>query len=238
MLRSISRPVVAGAAIGVLAALVGLAPARAVPINVTYSINLTFFAPAANTIAIQGPASLTVQFANGTAAGHVSAGSLHVVGGTAMLTNNFTPPAGGGLINFTGFQNIIFPGSGMGTVSAGGLFNFGTVGHIASGMIHCFGLCGLAPPFVASVPVNLTSGPRSININGPLLGFPSMGPQSFNAGGTGGMTPNGAIYVVTATGQEVDRVVVPEPGTGLLLGVGLAGFGIALTTWRARRRRA
>lgn len=236
MLSSISKPIAAGAAIGVLAVLIGFAPARAVPVAVTYSINLTFFSPAAGTNVLQGPGSLTVEFANGTAGGHVSAGSLHVVSGTAMLTNNFAIVILGNPVTFTGAQLNTFA-SGMGNVTAGGLFNLTTVGHIASGMIHCAGaLCGFAG-FTASVPQNLTSGPRTVNIiNGALAGFPSLGPQTFAAAGTGGPTPQGGVLQLTATGQEVGRVVVPEPGTGLLLGLGLAGFGIALTSWRARQR--
>jgi hypothetical protein len=199
-------------------------------------MNYSFLSPAAGVPTLYGPGSLTVQFSNGTAGGHVGAGALHVVSGTAMLNNTFS--ALGGAILFTGMQNIVFPGSGMGSVTAGGLFNLATVGHIASGMIHCAGaFCGLAG-FVASNPVNLTSGPRTVNLNNsmnPLVGFPSVGPQTFMALGTGGMTPQGGIFEVTATGQEIGRVVVPEPNTGALLGLGLAGFGIALTTWRARR---
>ena len=239
MLSSISKPL-AAVAIGVVAVFVGFSPARAVPVNVTYAISWAFFAPAAGAqTVLQGPGSLTVEFASGTAGGHVGAGALHVVSGSAMLTNNFTLFAGS--LSFMGFQNVVFPGSGMGTVTAAGLFNLLTVGHIASGMVHCAGpACGLGG-FVPSVSMNLTSGPRPINLDAPanlLVGFPSVGPQTFMAAGTGGPAPGGGNYVVNVTGQEVGRVVVPEPGTGLLLGVGLAGFGIAMTTWRARRRRA
>jgi hypothetical protein len=241
MLKSVSKSLVC-ATIGAVVALVGSVPARAVPVNVTYGIQYAFFSPAAGVNALQGPGTLTVQFSNGTPGGHVGAGALHVVSGTAMLTNNFS--VFGGLIVFTGFQNDVFAGSGMGTVTAGGMFSLMTIGHIASGMLHCAGACSLAMQ-IASNPVNLTSGPRTINLAAPanvLLGFPSVGPQNFAvaavAGNTGGMTPNGGAFGVNAVGQEIGRVVVPEPGTGALLGLGLAGFGIAVTTWRARRGRA
>ena len=165
------------------------------PVNVTYDINLSYVSPAAGpTPVLQGPGSLTVQFANGTAGGHVGAGPLHVVSGTAMLANNFTVMALGQQLVFTGTQKIVFPGSGMGTVTGGGLFNLGTVGHIASGFIHCGGpggaFCFLAG-FTASVNAPLTSGPQAFNLNNPLnalIGFPSLGPQTFMAAGVGSMT--------------------------------------------------
>jgi hypothetical protein len=103
-------------------------------------------------------------------------------------------------------------------------------------MLHCAGaFCGIAG-FVSSVPVALTSGPRTVVINGLVLnGFPSVGPQSFAGAGTGGPTPQGGAFIVNVVGQEVSRQVVPEPGTGALLGLGLAGIGIAVTTLRRWR---
>jgi len=238
VLSSISK-LLSGSLIGV-AALVAVAPARALPVSVTYNMQYSFFSPAAGKVVLQGPGTLTVQFSNGTAGGHVSAGALHVVSGTAMLTNNFTVL--GGAIVFTGGQSDVFLGSGMGNVTAGGLFNLATVGHIASGFIHCggAGFCGLAG-FVTSVNNMLTSGPRTLNLNNPLnmlAGFPSLGPQTFMALGTGGMTPQGGVFSAMANGQEIGRQVVPEPTTGMLFGLGLVGFGIAASALRARARRA
>ena len=57
-----------------------------------------------------------------------------------------------------------------------------------------------------------------------------MGPQNFVGAGTGGMTPQGGFEQITVTGQEIGRVHVPEPGTGLLVGLGLTGLGIATTS--------
>jgi hypothetical protein len=208
-----------------------------VPIDVTYSMNLTFFAPAVATNVLYGPGSLVVRFANGTAGGHISPGPLHIVSGTAMLNNTFSAIVLGNPITFTGMQLDTFA-SGVGTVTAGGMFSLMTVGHVASGNIHCTGaLCGLAG-FPASVQIPLTSGLRTINLNGVLAGFPSLGPTSFAGAGQGAMTPQGGFEAITATGQEIGRVVVPEPGTGLLLGIGLAAFGVVTTSCRARQRRA
>jgi hypothetical protein len=240
MLSSISKPVAAGAAIGLFMVLAASAPARAVPVAVVYDIQLAFFSPAAGVNVLQGDGSLAVVFANGTTGLHVGAGALQILSGTAMLTNNFS--LFGGAIVFTGAQLDSFGTGGIGpvagAVTALGAFNLATVGHIASGNIHCAGTaCGLAG-FIASNVMNLTSGPRTVNIAGNLLGFPSVGTQNFlSAMGTGGMTPQGGVFQVTVSGQEVARLIVPEPGTGLLLGLGLAGFGIGLTTWRARQRR-
>jgi hypothetical protein len=224
------------AAIGVLSALVAVAPAHAVPVNVTYNMNYQFFSALAGANVLQGPGVLTVQFTNGTALGHVGAGNLHVVSGTAMLTNNFT--LFGGAIVFTGGQSDLFAGSGMGAITSLGMWNLTTIGHIVSGMLHCSGACSAAG-FVPSVQNNLTSGPRPLNINNPaniINGFPSVGPQNFVALGTGGMSPGGGNFGLTATGNEIGRVVVPEPGTGLLVGCGMAMFGMGMTTWRRVRR--
>ena len=144
----------------------------------------------------------------------------------------------GNPITFTGMQTDTFA-SGVGTATAGGMFSLMSIGHIATGMIHCTGiLCGLAG-FPASNQIPLTSMNRVLNFSGvlPPTGFPSVGPQNFAGAGVGDMTPQGGSEAITVTGQEIGRVIVPEPGTGLLLGLGLAGFGIALTTWRARPRR-
>jgi hypothetical protein len=234
MLTCASKSLALGA-IGVLAVLVASAPAHAVPVNVTFSMNYNFFAPAVATNVLYGPGTLTVQFANGTSGGHVGAGALHVVSGTAMLNNTFNAIVLGNPITFTGMQFDTFPGSGTGAITAGGMFSLMTVGHVASGMLHCTGaLCGLAG-FPASQQIPLTSQARPISFAGVMLGFPSVGPASFaNAIGQGSMTPQGGFQQITASGQEVGRQVVPEPGTGLLLGVGLAAFGIATNVWRRR----
>jgi hypothetical protein len=232
MLKFVSKPL--SLLIGVAAALVSYS-AQALPVNVTYAMQYTFFSPAAGQNVLYGPGTLTLTFANASTPGlHVGPGPVHVFSGSAMLANTFT--AGGGLLAFTGMQQAIFA-SGLGTVTAGGMFSLMTIGHLATGMLHCAGSCILAG-FIASAPNNLTSGPRTINIAAAaLLGFPSVGPQNFTAVGTGGMTPQGGAFAVTLTGQEVSRQVIPEPSTGLLLGLGLTGLGIATTSWRARRNR-
>ncbi len=232
MLKSVSKPL--AASIGVVVALVAFSPARALPVNVTYSMTYAYFAPAVATTVLQGTGQLTVQFANGTTGGHVNSGPLHIASGTAMLNNSFMAVVLGNPITFTGMQVDTF-GSGTGAVTAAGAFGLMSIGHIASGMIHCTGiLCGLAG-FPASNQISLTSGARVLNFSGVLVGFPSVGPQNFAGAGVGAQTPQGGFEQITVTGQEISRVVVPEPGTGLLLGCGLTGFGIALTYWRRRR---
>ena len=145
------------------------------PVNVTYGISWRTLRRLRQTV-LQGPGPLTVEFASGTAGGHVGAGALHVVSGSAMLTNNFTLFAGS--LSFMGFQNVVFPGSGMGTVTAAGIFTLITVGHIATGMVHCAGawrprgLPGVDPDEPHE------RGPAD-QLQWNLLGFPSVGPQTF-----------------------------------------------------------
>lgn len=232
MLNSVSKAL--AASIGVVVALVAFSPASALPVNVTYSMTYAYFAPATATTVLQGTGSLTVQFATGTPGSHAGPGPLHIVSGTAMLNGTFTAIVLGTPIMFTGMQVDVFA-SGIGTATMSGMFSLMSIGHIASGMVHCSGvLCGLAG-FPASNQIPLTSGPRSLNFGGVLAGFPSVGPQSFMAVGVGSMTPQGGFQQITVTGQEIFRAHVPEPGTGLLLGCGLTGFGIASTYWRRRR---
>lgn len=234
MLKSVSKPL--AASIGVVVALVAFSPAHALPVNVTYSMTYAYFAPATATTVLQGTGQLTVQFATGTPGSHAGPGPLHIVSGTAMLNNTFSAIVLGTPIMFTGMQVDTFA-SGVGTATAGGMFSLMSIGHIASGMVHCSGaLCGLAG-FPASNQIALTSGPRQLNFAGVLIGFPSVGPQNFAGAGVGTQTPQGGFQQITVTGQEISRVHVPEPGTGLLVGLGLTGLGIATTTLRARRHR-
>jgi hypothetical protein len=227
--RSLRRPrgILAAAALLSLLA----APAGALSVAVTYDIDVFITSTqAGGQPVLTGPGSLTVRFNNASGL-HASSGGLKVLSGTLSLDNAITL---GSNIMITGFQNVLFGGGGNGSVNALGSFALSTVGTITSGMLHCTGiLCGVAG-FVASVPVSLTGGPRTLNITqGIFGGFPSLGPQTFTGMGTAGQAGD---LILTITGQEVSRTqVVPEPGTGMLLGLGLAGFGIA--GGLARRRR-
>lgn len=237
---SVSRG--AGAALGLFALGLLATPAAAVPVDVTYDItSLSITSPGlggAQTLGlVPGSGTIKVRFASGTAGGHVSAGALHVVSGAFQLTNTFTSTILGNPISFSGFQDLTIPGSGGGNVTAAGAFTLGTVAHIASGFVHCGGaICPLAG-FSSSVVQPATSGLRPLNITaGIIAGFPSLGPQIFNGAGNAG-TGGGQPLILSITGQEISRTVVPEPGTGLLVGLGLVGLGITGSAFGARRRR-
>jgi len=230
VLKSVRRPrtVLLG-----LAVLLLLAPsAGAVPVAITYDIQVGYTsALAGGATVLSGTGQLTVRVP-GTAGGHVSAGNLRVLSGFVSLTNNLTL----GTVMVTGNQFATFGNFGKGAVTAGGAFNLSTVGHIVSGQVHCSGaLCGLAG-FVPSVTQFLTSGPRPLVITlGNIAGFPSLGPQSFTGMGNGNTAYQN--LGLNITGQEVSRAVVPEPSTGLLLGLGLVGLGASGGLFRVRRRR-
>lgn len=231
----------ARAAAGLFAFCLFATPATAVPVDVTYqldSLSITSATLGLQTLGlVPGSGTITVRFANGTAGGHVGAGAMHVVSGAFQLTNTFSATIFGNPLVFSGFQSLTIPGSGGGNATAGGAFTLGTVAHIASGFLHCAGaICPLAG-FYSSVVQPVTSGLRPLNITaGIISGFPSVGPQIFNGAGTAG-TGGGYALGLSITGQEISRTVVPEPGTALLVGLGLAGLGVTGGAFGARRRR-
>jgi len=249
MLKSILS-LVPAAAIAVFA-LGHAAPASAVPVNVTYDIGFIGTSLAAGGQGVQFGGSdavglcngspcggqITIQWFNGTVGGHVSAGNGHVVGGFVSATSNYVLDIGIGILTFSGTTTATFGGSGFARATAGGGFVLNTVGHIGSGFVQCNGaLCSLAG-LPSGVPVPLTSGPRTLHVSVGAItaGFPSLGPQSF--AGTGMASGAGNVLTLLVTGQEVSRTVVPEPGTGLLVGLGLAGLGMTGGAFGARRRR-
>jgi hypothetical protein len=233
MLQFVSKSLRRSRGVLVTAGLLSLlaAPAGALSVSVTYDIDVVITSTqAGGQSVLTGPGSLTVRFNNASGL-HASAGGLKVLSGSLSLDNAITL---GSNIMITGNQIQMFGGGGNGSVNSLGAFALSTVGTITSGVLHCVGiLCGVAG-FPISVPVPLTGNPAVLNITaGMFAGFPSLGPQTFTGMGTAGQAGD---LILTITGQEVSRTqVVPEPGTGMLLGLGLAGFGIA--GGLARRRR-
>jgi hypothetical protein len=224
--------------------------ANALPVNVTYDINITAGVPAYGILQTSsGSGSLTIQFANGTPGSHASPGALHVVGGTAQFTVAYA--YGGDAI--TGYRNIQFYPSGAGSVSAGGQFNLSFQGVVTAGQIHCFGATcayfGMVPSvlsYTTGAPVlgflGAAFGTPYNPAAGTIGGFPSAGPQNIAGYGPGlsGPTasyPNLPYGTWMLTGVEVSREHVPEPTTGALVGLGLVAFGsigAAARRWRAR----
>jgi hypothetical protein len=233
MLQFVSKSLRRSRGVLVTAGLLSLlaAPAGALSVAVTYDIDVVITSTqAGGQSVLTGPGSLTVRFNNASGL-HASAGGLKVLSGSLSLDNAITL---GSNIMITGNQIQMFGNGGNGSVNSLGAFALSTVGTITSGVLHCTGiLCGVAG-FPISVPVPLTGNPAVLNITaGMFAGFPSLGPQTFTGMGTAGQAGD---LILTITGQEVSRTqVVPEPGTGMLLGLGLAGFGIA--GGLARRRR-
>lgn len=215
----------------VLAAAFAPNDAEAVPVDVTYDIQVVINIPAFGAFpAFSGSGLQTLRFANGTPGGHVSAGPLQVMGGSAFVSGSFFVS----MTFFSGTQHFVHTGGG-GSVTAAGGFSLNVFNHVTQGFLHCHGANCASFGFVSSVPDPLTSFTQIFVQQGIFAGFPSLGPQSFSATGTAG-TFGGAVLTVLVTGQEVGRSVVPEPGTGLLVGLGLAALGLYGPLVAGRRR--
>jgi hypothetical protein len=209
--------------------------AKATPVNITYNIQVNVGLPAFGVQGFVGTGQLKMELANGTSGSHVGPGPIHVVSGYANLAANFTVFAD--LI--TGYQNIIFQGSGTGSATPSGSFNLATSGYVASGMLHCLGAtCTAALGLFQSLPVFLTGQSVPLNLmSGVINGFPSVGLQTFSAFGTAGTLQNFTLTVVL-TGQEIFRdhvqAVIPEPGSVALFGLGTLIVGSFV--WRRSKK--
>lgn len=232
--------------LAILATTIGASSvAKAVAVEVGYTISTTFGVPALGvpTIGPPGAGTAIIRYTAPT----LTSAAYSLVGGPSFFA--LPGPAkivGGtfaGPISFTVAGDII-TGFGAGALGLGpGGFTFGPGGTLAlalsggvSGTAHCTGATCTAIGFTASA-----VGPIGFAATGVFSGFaglPGGGTlPTFTlagiAGTLGGFVVTGSIVFTEAPlFGGASRHLVPEPGTAMLVGLGLVGLAAAR---RARR---
>lgn len=161
-------------------------------------------------------ARITVQGSSLTAA---SAGSAAIANLTLVATLAGTVGSGATLTgSFAGSQ----VGGGAGTLTAGlGNVIFGSLSMNLNGIVNCIGgLCGALGTF----PISATNSLAALTALAPfnIGGLATLGAGTFNGVVTLALAGNNVV--VNLVGQEVSRTFLPEPGSGVLIGLGLAGM--------------
>jgi hypothetical protein len=194
----------------------------------------------------------------GASAGNLTPGA--VVLGTATFRYNSTSPSPGSIIagpavlqtfsfaqNFA-LTNVLGNTGATLTGAVGAIFSAGQSGALSGGGGLLFtGLTGFQPLPVhcnaAACAALGAAGLTSVNFSAGtgIAGFSMFGPGHLGAapGSISLLVPQFTNFItvpitMTITGTEVSRTFVPEPGTGMLVALGL--FGIAgsssLRRWR------
>jgi MYXO-CTERM domain-containing protein len=217
--------------------LMSLAPAaKAVPVEITYSVSSVITLPALATVLGTMSGTATIRYVGTGANGTTGIGGF--VAPARVQSFNASGP-----LSFT--VAALAPGTitGVATVSEGANSNGALAAPLGAltlpfagpggGFIHCFGpLC--SHPLVA-IPASVTI-PISLVFNTVLsdaTAVPSVGSILTLVGGFG--TFGGVPLTATSTLTEISRTAVPEPGTASLVWLGLAG--LAGARWHRRRRK-
>jgi hypothetical protein len=221
-------------------ALLGLGPAaHAYTMEITYDITGSATLGGIGMGTVSGNVGISYS-ATGTAgqvtssSGTVLKGPAHLLGGT--LSGPISFMFAGDTV--TGQLTAIIPGTAPGSLTTAGALSFPAVSLAVNGFIHCSGAtCGVVS-LPSGVPVNLTSLFHSIVLP---VHIPSAAPgsslqTSFAWSGISLGHIASMPLVLTVTGQEVSRHLVPEPSTLPLLAMGLAGLAAVGTGLRRKRR--
>jgi hypothetical protein len=221
-----------------LLVLTGLAPvAKAVPVEVTYSVSTAVNLPllALNLGTLTGTS--TIRYL-GTGANTLSGPSGGFVGPARIRTLNAAGPLNFQVLvlgtgTLTGFASVAAGPEVNGALAAlGGPLQLPLDGA-AGGFIHCTGaVCAhplLALPVSVNIPISLVFN----TVLQDLTAFPTAPGVLTLVGGFG--TFGGVSLTATSTLTEISRTAVPEPGTAVLVWLGLVGR--AGVRARARRQR-
>ena len=224
--------------------------ANAAQIEITYNLQTTYTLVGVGELGPTTSGSMTVAYpATGSPPASSTTGpggfpSVIIPHGPIHVSVASLPPI---IVNVTIGGDIIMgtlapPGplySLTGSLRSTGALTIGPINIWDLGSLHCSGpTCGALGFMTVSVPQMFTVGQAAL-----YLSFPNVG--TAGSGILNTMFSGSAIigslfgYSVSAatTGQEVGRHFTPEPGSGLMLVLGLGGLWLLGSTSRARRAR-
>lgn len=206
------------------------ADSRAATISVEYNLSGSIYG---------GPGPNLAQTFSGTARIHyqgvglatLSHGPIQLVSAPHAAISNIALP---GVFNLTVMAALT--GAGPGSLASNGALTLMVTKQVQAGFAHCFDLsplgCQTYVMLGASIMLPLTGGVSNTNLS---LGSLAAGqpPATFTLLGR---NVGGSTTISNWTFSEIagSRTIVPEPGTGTLVVLGLLGLVIAASGQKAR----